>query len=260
MASNAVLISLGSFALLILAYFTYGRFLAARVFRLDASRPTPAHTKQDGVDYVPTKVPVLFGHHFASIAGLGPILGPAIAVIWGWGPAVLWVVVGCIFMGAVHDLGALTVSLRYQGRSIGDVCSDLIGPRARFLFLLIIFFLMSLAMGAFVNAISALFVNFNPDAIIPSLGLMLVAMAIGIAVYRLKVGLGPATAVGLLAFGGLIYFGVQNPLPTYTWFADTQTQALLDEGRAAAEDVDRGSVKGGELPDRPVDTIWRRKV
>ncbi len=243
MANNAVLISLGSFALLILAYFTYGRFLARRVFRLDASRPTPAHTKQDGVDYVPTKVPVLFGHHFASIAGLGPILGPAIAVIWGWGPAVLWVVIGCIFMGAVHDLGALTVSLRYQGRSIGDVCNDLIGRRARFLFLLIIFFLMSLAMGAFVNAISALFVSFNPDAIIPSFGLMLVAMAIGIAVYKLRVGLGPATAVGLLAFGGLIMLGVRNPLPTYAWFASDETQQLLDEGRTAGAEVDRGSIK-----------------
>ena len=98
---------------------------------------------------MPTRVPVLFGHHFASIAGLGPILGPAIAVIWGWVPAVLWVVFGCIFIGAVHDLGALTVSLRYKGRSIGDVCQDLMGPRARLLALLIIFFLMSLAMGAF---------------------------------------------------------------------------------------------------------------
>ncbi len=242
MASNAVLISLCSFAVLILAYFTYGKYLARRIFRLDPDRQTPAHYKQDGVDYIPTRVPVLFGHHFASIAGLGPILGPAIAVIWGWGPAVLWVVVGCVFMGAVHDLGALTVSLRYQGRSIGDVCSDLIGHRARFLFLLIIFFLMSLAMGAFVNAISALFVKFNPDAIIPSFGLMLVAMCIGIAVYRLRIGLGPATAVGLIAFGGLIYWGVLQPLPTYAWFASEETQELLAEGRAAGESVDNGSI------------------
>ncbi len=247
MATNAVLISLCSFAVLILAYFTYGRFLARRIFRLDPNRPTPAHTKQDGVDYVPTKIPVLFGHHFASIAGLGPILGPAIAVIWGWGPAVLWVVCGCIFMGAVHDLGALTVSLRYQGRSIGDVCSDLIGHRARFLFLLIIFFLMSLAMGAFVNAISALFVKFHPGAIIPSFGLMLVAMCIGIAVYRLRVGLGPATVVGLIAFGGLIYWGVQQPLPTYEWFASDATQQLLTESRNAGADVDHGSIAAAQV-------------
>lgn len=243
MATNAVLISLCSFAALIVAYLTYGRFLARRIFQLDPDRVTPAHTKQDGVDYVPTKVPVLFGHHFASIAGLGPILGPAIAVIWGWLPAVLWVVFGSIFLGAVHDLGALTVSLRYQGRSIGDVCRDLIGPRARFLFLLIIFFLMSLAMGAFVNAISAFFVKFNPDAVIPSFGLMLIAMTIGIAVYRLKVGLGPATIVGLAAFAGLIVWGVEQPVPTYNWFASEQTQQLLDEAREAHPEIDRGSNK-----------------
>jgi len=243
MLNNAVLISLCSFAVLILAYFTYGKYLAAKIFQLNPNRVTPAHTKQDGVDYIPTKVPVLFGHHFASIAGLGPILGPAIAVYWGWGPAVLWVVVGCVFMGAVHDLGALTVSLRYQGRSIGDVCSDLIGHRARFLFLLIIFFLMSLAMGAFVNAISAFFVNFNPDAIIPSFGLMLVAMCIGVAVYKLRVGLGPATLVGLIAFGGLIYWGVQQPAPTYKYFAKESTQKLLTAGEEAGADVTHGSVK-----------------
>ena len=246
MATNAVLISLCSFAALILAYFTYGRFLAGKIFQLDPNRTTPAHAKQDGVDYIPTKVPVLFGHHFASIAGLGPILGPAIAVIWGWLPAVIWVVVGCIFMGAVHDLGALTVSLRNQGRSIGDVCNDLIGRRARFLFLLIIFFLMSLAMGAFVNAISALFVNFNPDAIIPSFGLMVVAMVIGIAVYKLRVGLGPATALGLLAFGGLIYWGVEQPLPTYQYFASDETRQLLVQGRADGQDVDHGSVAAAD--------------
>lgn len=243
MATNAVFISLASFAALILAYVVYGRFLARRIFQLDPNRVTPAHSKQDGVDYVPTKVPVLFGHHFASIAGLGPILGPAIAVIWGWLPAVVWVVFGSIFLGAVHDLGALTVSLRYQGRSIGDVCRDLIGPRARFLFLLIIFFLMSLAMGAFVNAISAFFVQFNPDAVIPSFGLMLVAMAIGIAVYRLKVGLGPATVIGLAAFAGLIVWGVEKPVPTYLWFAAEPTQQLLDEARAEHPEIDRGAIQ-----------------
>ena len=151
MFENAAVVVIVSFAALILAYITYGRFLARRIYQLDPDRPTPSHAMEDGMDYVPTRVPVLFGHHFASIAGLGPILGPAIAVIWGWVPAVIWVVVGCIFIGAVHDLGALTVSLRFKGRSVGDVCHHLIGPRARLLALLIIFFLMSLAMGAWVS-------------------------------------------------------------------------------------------------------------
>jgi carbon starvation protein len=233
MLENAAVIAFGAFGLLILAFFTYGRFIASRVFRLDADRPTPAHTLEDGVDYVPTRLPVLFGHHFASIAGLGPILGPAIAVIWGWLPAVLWVVIGCIFIGAVHDLGALVVSMRLGGRTIGDVCEDLIGPRARLLALLIIFFLLALAMGAFVNAISGLFVNFNPDAIIPSFGLMLVAVGIGVAVYKLKVGLGPATVVGLGLFATLILCGVKWPLPTCQLFAAAETRQALEAARDA---------------------------
>ncbi|MFN4260630.1 MAG: carbon starvation protein A [Gemmataceae bacterium] len=235
MAENALLVTLCSFAALVLAYLFYGRFLAKRVFGLDPRRRTPAHQLEDGVDYVPTRIPVLFGHHFASIAGLGPILGPAIAVIWGWLPAVLWVVIGCIFLGAVHDLGALTVSLRYKGRSVGDICRDLIGPRARLLFLFIIFFLMSLAMGAFVNAISSLFVNFNPDAILPSLGLMLVAMAVGVAVYKLRVGLGPATVVGLLAFAGLIGWGEKQPIVTYEWLLPAETRQVLTQAKDAPQ-------------------------
>jgi len=233
MLNNAAAITFGAFGLFILAYFTYGRFLARRVFRLKADRITPAHALEDGMDYVPTRVPVLFGHHFASIAGLGPILGPAIAVIWGWVPAVIWVVFGCIFIGAVHDLGALRVSLRYQGRSIGDVCRDLIGPRARLLSLLIIFFLMSVAMGAFVNAISALFVSFRPDAVIPSFGLMVVAMGVGMAVYKFRAPLGPATMLGLLLFAALIFWGVKQPIATYQWFAEVETRAALQDARAA---------------------------
>jgi len=232
MLDNAAAITFAAFGLFIVAYFTYGRFLARRVFRLDADRVTPAHELKDGIDYVPTRVPVLFGHHFASIAGLGPILGPAIAVIWGWVPAVLWVVFGCIFIGAVHDLGALRVSLRYQGRSIGDVCRDLMGPRARLLALLIIFFLMSVAMGAFVDAISSLFVSFRPDAVIPSFGLMVVAMGVGIAVYKFRSPLGPTTMLGLLLFAGLIFWGVQQPIATYPWFAGAETRAALQDARA----------------------------
>jgi carbon starvation protein len=233
MLQSAILITLLCYAALVAAYFVYGRFLARTVFRLDDSRPTPAHKMEDGVDYVPTSVPVLFGHHFASIAGLGPILGPAVAVIWGWLPAVLWVVFGCIFLGAVHDLGAMTVSLRFNGRSIGDVGREIIGTRARLLFLLIIFFAMSLAMGAFVNAISSLFVMFNPDAIIPSFGLMVVAVGVGIAVYKLRAGLGPATVVGLALFAGLILWGVEQPVRSYEWFVSAQTRDALAAARAA---------------------------
>ncbi len=238
MPADAALVAIASFVLLIGAYFTYGRFISRRIYRLQGDRATPAHTLEDGVDYVPTRVPVLFGHHFASIAGLGPILGPAIAVIWGWLPAVLWVIFGSVFIGAVHDLGALTVSLRYKGRSVGEVCYHVMGPRARLLALLIIFFLMSLAMGAFVNAISALFVSFNPDAIIPSFGLMLVAMVMGVAVYKLRVPLGPATVLGLMAFAALIFWGVERPVTTYEWLTTPETREALSAARDAPAEYD----------------------
>ena len=245
MLENAAFVAIGSFAVLIAAYFTYGRFIARRVYRLDADRVTPAHSMRDNIDYVPTRIPILFGHHFASIAGLGPILGPAIAVIWGWGPAVLWILVGSIFIGAVHDLGALTVSLRYRGRSIGEVCHHLMGGRARLLALLIIFFMMSLAMGAFCNIISNLFVNFHPDAIIPSFGLMVVAIGVGVAVYKFRFPLGLTTAVALVLFAGLIFWGVERPVCTYRWFLEPETRAALD---AAEEATPAPGVPAFELP------------
>jgi carbon starvation protein len=139
------------------AYRFYGGWLRHRVLGLLDDEPTPAVDLEDGVDFVPARRAVLFGHHFASIAGLGPILGPAIAVIWGWVPAVLWIVFGTIFVGGVHDFSTLVLSLRHQGRSIGDIASDVIGPRARLLFLFLIFFLMALAMGVFVLVIATLF-------------------------------------------------------------------------------------------------------
>ncbi len=235
MTDNAALLAVVCFVILAAAYSTYGRFLARRVFQLDALRSTPAHTRQDGIDFVPTRAPILFGHHFASIAGLGPILGPAIAVIWGWVPALLWVVLGSILIGAVHDMGALTVSIRFQGRTIGDVCRDLIGPRARILALLIIFFMMSLAMGAFVISISNLFVRFNPDAIIPSAGLMLVAMCFGVALYKLRIPLLPATVVALLCFAGLILLGEKQPLLSYSWFVSPQTRQAIDAAKQRSD-------------------------
>ena len=115
------------------AYFVYARYIQKRVLGLTGKRTTPAHVKRDGIDYVPARKAVLFGHHFASIAGLGPIVGPAIAVVWGWLPAFLWIIFGTIFLGAVHDFMTAGVSLKFGGRSIGDITRDIIGPRARVL-------------------------------------------------------------------------------------------------------------------------------
>ncbi len=214
---SALLIAVLAFFAYLAAYFTYGKRLGSKVLGFIPDRPTPAQEKRDGIDYVPSHKAVLFGHHFASIAGLGPILGPAIAVIWGWLPALLWVIFGSIFMGAVHDLAALYISLRHQGRSIGDITGDLLGPRGRTLFLLLIFFLIALAMGAFAYVISLLFIrsgplNFYPEAVIPVWSLIAIAMIIGSLVYRFRVGLTPATLIGVALMLLATWYGAGHPV------------------------------------------------
>ena len=164
-------------------YRFYARHLGSRIFQLDPAATTPAHALNDGVDYVPSRRMVLFGHHYASIAGLAPMLGPAIAVIWGWLPGMLWVVLGTLFIGAVHDFGALAVSIRARGLSIGKVTESLVGPRAKTLFHLLIFFLIALAMGVFVHVVATLFSPaFYPESVLPTAALMLVAVGIGVGV------------------------------------------------------------------------------
>jgi carbon starvation protein len=115
---DALLLMIVCFGGYILAYHTYGRFLAKKIFKLRPDAPVPSHERNDGVDYVPTRKGIIFGHHFTSIAGTGPIVGPAIGIIWGWLPAILWVTLGSIFMGAVHDFGSLVVCFRNYGKSI----------------------------------------------------------------------------------------------------------------------------------------------
>ncbi len=198
-------------ALCFVAYFVvyrfYARFLGARIFQLDPTRPTPAHTMTDGVDYVPCRPSILFGHHYASIAGLAPMLGPAIAVIWGWLPGMLWVVFGTLFIGAVHDFGALVVSMRNRGLSIGKVAEDLIGHRAKFIFLLIILFLICLVMGVFVRTVAGLFTaEFYPESVFPTFLLIGVAMVIGWLVYKRNAGIGGMTVIGFVIM--LVSIGV----------------------------------------------------
>ena len=166
-----------------IAYHTYGKFLGRKIFRLAAENVCPSHELQDDLDFVPTNKNVLFGHHFTSIAGLGPIVGPAVAIIWGWVPAVLWVFFGSIFIGAVHDFGALIVSLRHNGRSIGDISGDLVSPRVRILFLLIIFFLLLIVIAVFALVIAILFTMY-PQAVIPVWIELPLAVWLGYMVYK----------------------------------------------------------------------------
>ncbi|MCS7301530.1 MAG: carbon starvation protein A [Fimbriimonadales bacterium] len=217
---NALVVLLGVVVLLGLAYRWYGRWLARRVFPPDDSEPTPAHTLRDGRDFVPAPPAVVFGHHFASIAGLGPLLGPAIAVIWGWVPALLWIVLGCIFVGAVHDLGCLYSSVRNRARSVADLAYDVAGARARMLFLLFGVFALALAMGVFVINIANLFASgaggagggHVPEAVLPSVSLIALALIVGVLFYRYRVSLAkltvPALALSLIA----VWLGVQHPI------------------------------------------------
>lgn len=182
-----------------LVYRFYARHLGSRIFQLDPEASTPAHTMGDGVDYVPCRRMVLFGHHYASIAGLAPMLGPAIAVIWGWLPGMLWVVLGTLFIGAVHDFSALVVSMRHRGMSIGKVAEDLIGRRAKGIFLLIILFLICLVMGVFVRTVSGLFTaEFYPESVFPTFTLIAIAMVMGWLAYKRGISIVRLTVVGFV--------------------------------------------------------------
>ena len=172
----------------IVAYHTYGRWLGKKIFRLSASAVCPSEKLEDGVDYVPTKKSIVFGHHFTSIAGTGPIVGPAIAVIWGWLPALLWVVLGSIFIGAVHDFGALVVSLRNNGQTVGDIAGRVINRRVRVLFLCILVMALTIVLAIFGWVIAKVFQTF-PAAIFPCLIQIPIAVGIGLWLHRRQVNL-----------------------------------------------------------------------
>jgi carbon starvation protein len=182
---NSLVVAALCFVGYIIAYHTYGKFLASKIFKVDTHAICPSTALRDDKDFVPTPRGVLFGHHFTSIAGLGPIVGPAIAIIWGWVPAVLWVFFGSIFMGAVGDFGALVASLRNQGRSVGDMAAGLINKRVRTLFLLIIFFELWIVIAVFALIIGILF-NMYPASVLPVWLEIPIAVWLGRLIYRKK--------------------------------------------------------------------------
>ncbi len=210
---SALAVAVATLAAYLVAYRVYARFIGRKILALDPERKTPAYESEDGIDFVPTRPIILFGHHFASIAGLGPILGPAIAVIWGWLPAVLWILFGSIFMGGVHDLTSLFVSLRNRGHSIGDVTRSLAGRRAHLLFLVLIFFTLSLCMGTFVRVIATLFSDtYHPESVVPVAVLIVLAVIVGLLVYRRGVNLAMATIVALVLMLFSIWLGIHYPV------------------------------------------------
>jgi carbon starvation protein len=172
-----------TFAGYIIAYRTYGRFLAKKIFKLDDKTTVPSKEFEDGMDFVPTKKGIIFGHHYTSIAGTGPIVGPAIGIIWGWVPAIIWVFVGSIFMGAVHDFGSLVLSLRNKGKSISEITAKYIGPRVRYIFFLIVFFELLIVIAIFGLIIALIFAKF-PNAVFPVWMQIPIAVTLGWIIYK----------------------------------------------------------------------------
>jgi carbon starvation protein len=203
---NAALLAALTLAFFLLGYRFYSGFLARRIFALAEDEPVPSRQFEDGVDYVPTQKHVLWGHHYTSIAGAAPIVGPAIAVIWGWLPALLWVAVGTVFMGAVHDFAALVISLRHRGRSIGEVTASVLGPRMRTAFLMVISFLIWIVLAVFAYIIATLFVA-NPGSIFPINVQIAVAVALGWLVYRRGVPVLVPSLAGYALLLASIFYG-----------------------------------------------------
>ena len=180
---STLIIAVLSFFGFIIAYHTYGRWLARKIFRINPEAEVPSRELRDDVDYVPTKKEVIFGHHFTSIAGTGPIVGPAIAVFWGWLPALLWVVLGSIFIGAVHDFSALVVSLRNRGQTVGDIAGRMITPRAKLLFLVILFMALTVVLAIFGLVIAIIFALY-PESVLSVWIEIPLAVGIGLWIYR----------------------------------------------------------------------------
>ncbi|MGY1827770.1 carbon starvation CstA family protein [Blastococcus sp. SYSU DS0541] len=197
--------------LFFLGYRYYSSYLARKVYALDPAFVTPAHEFNDGNDFVPTNKHVLFGHHFTSVAGAAPIVGPAIAVFWGWGPALTWIVLGTIFAAGVHDFGSLAVSVRHKAKSIGTLAGEVINGRARRLFLVIIFFLLTLVNAVFAVVIGNLFVA-NPGAVIPIVLEIPLAIAIGVYIYRTRSSALLPSIVGVIVLYALILVGNAYPI------------------------------------------------
>ncbi len=227
---SAIVMAAGGLFIYFLGYRFYSKFLADKVFRLDPNYKTPAHQFQDGIDFVPTDKHVLLGHHFTSVAGAAPILGPAIAVYWGWLPALLWIILGTVFAAGFHDFGSLVISVRKRGQSMGTLASSVIGSRARILFLFIILILVVMVNAVFAWVISKLFISF-PGSVIPVFIEIPIALWIGYIVAK-KQGKGllvPSIIALVVMYGSAIVTSYVEPLQIdlikYMGGAETQVLA-----------------------------------
>lgn len=214
---ETIILMILSFAGYIAAYKLYGNFLSKKIFNLSDKNPTPAVKFNDGEDYVPTKKGVIFGHHYTSIAGTGPIVGPAIGVIWGWVPALIWIFVGSIVMGAVHDMGTMVISLRNEGKSLSDCTGDLINSRVKNIFFIIIFLELLIVISVFCLVIAVIF-KLSPGSIVPVWTQIPIAVALGYIVNKKGGNLTLFTALAVLMMyitvvaGNSMEFNIPNEI------------------------------------------------
>ncbi len=220
---NGLTLLLGATALFLVGYAVYSKFLS-RVLGIDPSRPTPAHTRQDGCDYVPAHPTVLFGHHFAAIAGAGPIVGPVLAAEFGWAAVTLWIVFGCILIGAAHDMIALFLSVRHDGESIGSVIGTILGRPGKILFLLFSWSALILVVAEFNRQIAGTFVA---DPAIATASLLFIGEAIlfGLCVYRLKMPVLWASLIFVPVMFAFVWVGNVIPFDIVKLFGITPETA-----------------------------------
>ena len=208
---NAAVLAIIGLSAIWAGYRFYSKFIAEKIYQLDPDFQTPAHAMRDDVDFVPTNRLVLWGHHFTTVAGAAPIIGPGIAVIWGWLPAFLWVVLGTVFFAGVHDFGAVWASIRHQARSVGTLTGDVVSVRARALFMVVIFFLLLMVNAVFAVAISDAF-QATPSSVIPVWSAIVVAVIIGLLIYRMHVPITWPTIIGTAVLYAVIYVGELVPI------------------------------------------------
>jgi carbon starvation protein len=200
---SGIILMASSIIIFIIAYKFYGSYVS-RILSVNNENATPAHTLQDGIDYVPAKTPVLLGHHFASIAGAGPIVGPIIAAGFGWMPVYFWILIGAIFIGGVHDFSSIMASIRHRGRSIGQVIENHIGTNGKKFFLIFSWSTLILVVAVFINIVADTFTK-TPSSATSSIIFMALALLFGLAIYRLNWPLWLATIVGVsLLFAGIV--------------------------------------------------------
>ncbi len=216
--SSIVLVLIG-LLVFYLGFRFYSRFIENRIFKIHEEDQTmPSKALEDGIDYVPTKKHILFGHHFTSIAGAAPIVGPCVAAYWGWLPALLWILLGTIFMGAVHDFGALVISAKEKGRSIADIASNTISKRTRLMFLSFVILLIWLILAVFAMVIADLFVAI-PSSVIPINIEIIIAIIMGFLIYKKKIDILIPSLFALALLYFFVWVGTKAPIDLTTTMA-----------------------------------------